>query len=108
MHYLYKEGRVNRAMDANGIQHYNITEKGKQHLAKELKGGTSVIKPLPAPKETIQPRANKTTEAWSNLVEEAEQRGFAKGYEQGVQAAQRAAYEQGKSSVIRKLTEFLS
>lgn len=130
LHYLHKEGRVTRAMDNDGIQHYNLTDKGKEYLAKEIaqtKGKkTSVIKPIPKLGYTIQEvtgesekkiseaayaistRNNKTNDAWASLVEEAEQRGFAKGYTAGVQEAQRAAYEQGRSSVVRKLTELLS
>lgn len=49
----------------------------------------------------------KTVGAWGTLVEEAEERGFAKGYAVGVQEAQRAAYELGKESVISKLTGIL-
>ena len=121
---------MTRAMDNDGIQHYNLTDKGKEYLAKEIaqtKGKkTYVIKPLPKLGYTIQEvtgesekkiseaayaistRNNKTNDAWASLVEEAEQRGFAKGYTAGVQEAQRAAYEQGRSSVVRKLTELLS
>lgn len=65
-------------------------------------------------KETIYKVASsvhkptKTENAWGTLVEEAEARGFAKGYAVGVQEAQRAAYELGKSAVISKLTAVLS
>lgn len=52
-------------------------------------------------------KPSKTVGAWGTLVEEAEERGFAKGYAVGVQEAQRAAYELGKESVISKLTGIL-
>ena len=45
---------------------------------------------------------------WNSLVEEAEQRGFALGYAKGAQEAQRAAYDMGRKSVLRKLESLLS
>lgn len=62
---------------------------------------TSVINHSPAMPFTV-------TEVWSTLVEEAEQRGFAKGYAIGVQEAQRATYTDGRNSVINKLMGLLS
>lgn len=94
LHAMLKDERIARVIGDDGVEIYNITDAGKDRLARELAGMTSVIKP-----------PIETEHDWA--VEEAEQRGFAKGYATGVQEAQRAAYELGKSSVISKLTEIL-
>lgn len=50
--------------------------------------------------------------AFGDLVRQAEEsgynRGFAKGYAAGLQESQREAYEDGKKAVVRKLTEILT
>ena len=50
--------------------------------------------------------------AFGDLVRQAEEsgynRGFAKGYAAGLQESQREAYEDGKKAVVRKLTEMLT
>lgn len=113
LHYLHKEGRVSRKTDDNGIVTYKTTPQGQAWLKGE---STSVIKPSVAPKAQEIPPVEKTewkpsasrNEAWAHLIEEAEQRGFAKGYSVGVQEAQRAAYEQGKAHAARKLVELIT
>jgi DNA-binding PadR family transcriptional regulator len=110
LHYLHKEGRVARATDSNGVVHYNITDKGKEYLARELERHTD--KACKAIEENFKGTVIKEEEkpelsAWDMLVIEAEQRGFAKGYSVGVQEAQRASYEQGRESVLAKLVGIL-
>ena len=135
LHYLHKDGRVARATDANGIVHYNITEKGKERVAQVVEI-TSVIKPSPpvtleesekrmdvalyldeaVGEETAQKvmdglwkKSTKSNrDGWHHIVEEAEQRAFAKGYSLGVQEAQRSAYAEGRQSVLQKLAVLLS
>ena len=108
--YMLEDGRITRMVGDDGVELYNVTEKGKQALALELskakKETTSVIKPSPAPAPAPVTQT-KTNEAWATLVEEAEQRGFAKGYSAGVQESQRAAYEDGRKSIINKLAGML-
>ena len=114
LHVMLKDERITRFIGDDGIEIYNITETGKVALAKEMirasleepkpkvwKEVTSVIKPLDDAPKTKQP-------AWETLVAEAEQRGFAKGYAEGTKAIQRAAYEDGRQAVVRKLAELLS
>jgi len=110
LHYLHKEGRVARSTDSNGVVHYNITDKGKEYLARELERHTD--KACKAVEENFKGTVIKETveqkpSAWETLVVEAEQRGFAKGYSVGVQEAQRASYEQGREATIKKLVEIL-
>ena len=125
LHVMLKDERITRFIGEDGIEIYNITETGKAALAKEmaranLKEETSIIKAPFTVEEAIESKLSGEEladfmyklnrpkgGAWETLVEEAEQRGFAKGYATGVQEAQRAAYELGKSSVISKLTEIL-
>ena len=47
-------------------------------------------------------------QAWDTLVQEAEQRGFAKGYEAGIQTAQTQAYKDAKLDIIRRLVGVVS
>lgn len=49
-----------------------------------------------------------TVKNWEHLIQEAEQRGFTRGYAAGVLTSHREAYSQGKSDTIRRLTELLS
>jgi DNA-binding MarR family transcriptional regulator len=122
---MCKDGRVARVVGDDGIDIYNITEIGKESLAKELARSTgemsSPFKQLDISmdemgftQEQIDNFTNKLMyarpkqHAWGVLVEEAEQRGFSKGYAIGVQEAQRAAYELGKDAVLKKLTAVLS
>ena len=123
LHVMLKDERITRFIGEDGIEIYNITETGKVALNKEMarvKEETSVIKAPFTVEEAIESKLSGEEladfmyklnrpkgGAWETLVEEAEQRGFAKGYATGVQEAQRAAYELGKSSVISKLTEIL-
>lgn len=112
LHYLYKEGRVTRATDADGIVHYNVTDKGREHLKRELSGTDK--KPMKEQVPTSKMWKEDTSviknshEAWTTLIAEAEQRGFAKGYIEGAKAMQRAAYEDGRQAVINKLGALLS
>ena len=114
LHYLHKEGRIARANDSNGITHYNLTEKGKAWVDSNIGEtsssqaeveNTSVIKASVKPvwKESIPKK-----EPWEQLVAEAEQRGFAKGYAAASETYQRQAYEEGKASVVKKLAELLT
>lgn len=122
---MLKDGRVARVVGDDGIDIYNVTELGKESLAKELARTTGEmsspfrqldisIEEMGIPKERIDLFMDKMMYArpkqhpWGALVEEAEQRGFAKGYATGVQEAQRAAYELGKDAVLKKLTAVLS
>jgi len=120
LHAMLKDERIARVIGDDGVEIYNITDAGKDRLAKEMAGMTSVINSPFTVEEAIESKMSgeeladfmyKVNRpkggAWATLVEEAEQRGFAKGYATGVQEAQRAAYELGKSSVISKLTEIL-
>lgn len=88
---LVKAGKLVVVNDDLGVSRYYANREEK-----EMK---------PAIKEPV---ATPSTKAWDQLIQEAEQRGFAKGYTVGVQEAQRAAYELGKSAVISKLTAVLS
>ena len=118
---MCKDGRVARVVGDDGVDIYNITEIGKESLAKELARSTgemsSGFRKLDISMDemgfTQEQLTNKLLyarpkHAWGVLVEEAEQRGFAKGYATGVQEAQRAAYELGKDAVLKKLTAVLS
>lgn len=120
LHAMLKDERIARVIGDDGVEIYNITDAGKDRLAKEMAGMTSVINSPITVEEAIESKmsgeelsefayqlSKPKNNAWATLVEEAEQRGFAKGYATGVQEAQRAAYELGKSSVISKLTEIL-
>lgn len=118
LHYLYKEGRVNRAQDNDGIVHYSITEKGKA----KLKGDTSVINLSSfTVEEAIESKMtgeeladfvykiNKPKNSpWATLVEEAEQRGFAQGYAEGVKTSQAQAYQDAKLDIVRRLVGIVS
>lgn len=122
---MCKDGRVARVVGDDGVDIYNITEIGKESLAKELARSTGEMSSgfrkldismdeMGFTQEQIDNLTNKLLyarpkqHAWGVLVEEAEQRGFAKGYATGVQEAQRAAYELGKDAVLKKLTAVLS
>ena len=109
LHVMLKDERIARVIGDDGVEIYNITETGKAALVKEMirasleepmpkvwKEETSVIKPL-----------DKSHDAWITLLAETEQRGFAKGYAEGTKAIQRAAYEDGRRAVVRKLVELL-
>jgi hypothetical protein len=99
-------GRLATELDEMGVTYYMTPEHNEEKITKEwptlVSDNTEMLDKL----KTHRP--NKPESAWGSIVEEAEQRGFAKGYAIGVQEAQRAAYELGKSSVISKLTAVLS
>lgn len=108
LHYLYKEGRVSRAQDADGIVHYNITEKGKARLNGEAEPELKTLKDVVQKENTsvIKPsytEAKPSTTPWAQLVEEAEQRGFAQGYAEGVKTAQVQAYQDAKLDIVKRL-----
>lgn len=88
---LVKAGKLVVIGDDLGVARYYVNKEEKKVKAA-------------APKET----PSTSTQAWDHLIQEAQQRGFAQGYEAGSQASQRAAYELGKNAVIRKLTELLA
>lgn len=102
-------GRLATEMDAMGVTRY-LTPEANLKVAE----ASFTLDEVGVSKETIYKVASsihkptKTESAWDTLVGEAEQRGFAKGYSVGVQEVHRAAYNQGKSDVIRRLTELLS
>lgn len=134
---LYAHGRINRAQDDNGIVHYSMTVAGSEWVKKSagrLHNGRKVSEASPAPtvivdevlnlepakvadvvyevskgrtgfKEDNTPRP--ATQAWDHLVREAEERGFARGYVAGCRTHQRAAFDEGKRSVVRKLEVLL-
>lgn len=103
-------GKLATEMDDMGVTRYMSPEENMRQIAEagftldELEVSKETIDKIVA--STFKPR--KAEQAWGTLVEEAEARGFAKGYSVGVQEAQRAAYELGKSAVISKLTAVLS
>ena len=77
------------------------------------KAKTQVKVPAPANQEErpawkINNDPTASSRNWISLVEEAEQRGFAKGYEEGAKASQRQAFEDGKEAVIDRLRALLS
>lgn len=102
-------GRLATEMDDMGVTRYMSPEENMRQIAEA--GFT--LDELGVSPETVYKvtssihKPTKTESAWGTIVEEAEERGFAKGYAVGVQEAQRAAYELGKESVISKLTGIL-
>ena len=107
LHAMLKDERIARVIGDDGVEVYNITETGKAALTKEI-AQAGLEEPMPKVwKEDTSVIKNSHT-AWETLVAEAEQRGFAKGYAEGTKAVQRAAYEDGRQAVVRKLAELLA
>jgi len=109
LHVMLKDGRIARVIGDDGVEIYNITDVGKAALTKELaraslsepapkvwKEDTSIIKPIISAPQ-------KSHDAWATLVEEAEQRGFAKGYAEGIKTSQAQAYQDAKLDIVKKL-----
>jgi len=86
-------GRLATELDAMGVTRYMTPAENMRQIAE---AGF-----------TLDELGVQDERAWGTSVEEAEGRGFAKGYAAGVQEAQRAAYDLGKSAVVRKLTDLL-
>lgn len=130
LHVMLKDGRIARVIGDDGVEIYNITDAGKTALTKELararlsepapkvwKEDTSVIKLSSLTvEEAIESKMsgeelsefvyqlNKPkNNAWATLVEEAEQRGFAKGYAEGIKTSQAQAYQDAKLDIVKKL-----
>ena len=104
LHAMLKDERIARVIGDDGVEIYNITETGKVALAKEMIRA-SLEEPMP---KVWKEETSVIKSAWETLVAEAEQRGFAKGYAEGTKTIQRAAYEEGRQAVVRKLTELLA
>lgn len=109
LHVMLKDGRIARVIGDDGVEIYNITDAGKAALTKELaraslsepapkvwKEDTSVIKPVISTPQ-------RSHDAWETLVAEAEQRGFAKGYAEGIKTSQAQAYQDAKLDIVKKL-----
>jgi flagellar biosynthesis/type III secretory pathway protein FliH len=88
--------RTNDLVRAGKLEVKNDDLGVPRYYAKEEKMEEKVVEP------------STTEKAWDHLIQEAQQRGFAQGYAAGAEASQRAAYNQGKSDTIRRLTELLS
>ena len=97
---LVHKGKLSVAYDKQGVATYT-TKKMAVVAPKTISVVSKAVW-----KEDNQPKP--TTTAWTTMVEEAEQRGFAKGYAEGVKSSQRQAYADGKEAVIKKLAELLS
>lgn len=104
LHVMLKDERIARVIGDDGVEIYNITEAGKAVLTKEL-ARASLEEPMP---KVWKEETSVIKPAWETLVAEAEQRGFAKGYAEGTKAIQKAAYEDGRRAVVRKLAELLT
>ena len=97
---MVNKGKLSVDYDNHGIATYS-TKKMAKVTPKIVQ-----VTQRPAWKEdNLQKPA---TAAWATAVEEAEQRGFAKGYAEGAKSSQRQAYEEGKASVISKLMGLLA
>jgi len=109
LHAMLKDERIARVIGDDGVEIYNITDAGKARLTREVEGMTSVIKPYkpvyaPIPDEVLQQDCDHAiNKAWSHMVEEAEQRGFAKGYAEGIKTSQAQAYQDAKLDIVKKL-----
>ena len=99
---LTNKGRLATEIDEMGVTRYMTPEVNMEQIEAEMAKSTYewVMAPLH--------KLGKVDQARGTLVEEAEERGFAKGYALGVQEAQRAAFYDGKRSVLTKLEALLS
>lgn len=107
---LVLRGRLATELDEMGVTRYLSPEENMKQaealiVMDELEGVSKEA--IDAVVASIH-KPRKVDQAWGTLVEEAEERGFAKGYAVGVQEAQRAAYELGKRAVLNKLESLLS
>ena len=116
LHAMLKDERIARVIGDDGVEIYNITDAGKARLTREVEGMTSVINSPITVEEAIESKMsgeelsefvyqlNKPkNNAWATLVEEAEQRGFAKGYAEGIKTSQAQAYQDAKLDIVKKL-----
>lgn len=106
LHVMLKDERIARVIGDDGVEVYNITKTGQVALAKETVRA-SLDEPMPKVWKEETSVIKNSHGAWETLVAEAEQRGFAKGYAEGTKTIQRAAYEDGRQAVVRKLAELL-
>ena len=106
---LTNKGRLATEIDEMGVTRYMTPEANMKQIAEmpftldEVCGAKEVVDMVAA-----SVYKTKTVDVWSHHVVEAEERGFAKGYALGVQEAQRAAFYDGKRSVLTKLEALLS
>lgn len=96
---MVKLGKLNLETDEVGVPRY--------------KAVAPVKVPAPANQEErpawkINNDPTASSRNWISLIEEAEQRGFAKGYAEGAKASQRQAFADGKEAVINRLRNLLS
>lgn len=116
LHAMLKDERIARVIGDDGVEIYNITDAGKARLTREVEGMTSVINSSFTVEEAIESKmsgeelsefvyqlSKPKNNAWATLVEEAEQRGFAKGYAEGIKTSQAQAYQDAKLDIVRKL-----
>lgn len=103
---LVAKGSLATELDNVGVTYYMTPEANMKKVRQEPPVLVSNNAELYDQIKDYKP--TKTEHAWDTLVEEAEQRGFAKGYAVGIQEAQRAAYADGKKAVINKLEALLS
>lgn len=116
LHAMLKDERIARVIGDDGVEIYNITDAGKARLTREVEGMTSVINSPFTVEEAIESKmsgeelsefvyqiSKPKNSAWATLVEEAEQRGFAKGYAEGIKTSQAQAYQDAKLDIVKKL-----
>ena len=116
LHAMLKDERIARVIGDDGVEIYNITDAGKARLTREVEGMTSVINSSFTVEEAIESKMSgeelsefvyqlnePKNNAWATLVEEAEQRGFAKGYAEGIKTSQAQAYQDAKLDIVKKL-----
>lgn len=87
---LVKAGKLVVMNDEQGVPRYYDVQEKKMEKTEDTVIDTAVNK------------------AWAHIAEEAEQRGFSRGYATGVKESQREAYEAGKRAVLKKLEALLS
>lgn len=104
---MLKKGKLETEVDAMGVTYYKVSS-GKATAQVEREWPTLTSSNAELHDKLRDHKPTKTTKAWDTLVQEAEQRGFAQGYTEGVKLSQRHAYEDGKRAVIEKLGALLS
>lgn len=93
---LVYEKKIHTTIDKLGVTYY------ERSLPEEL------VEVVTSNINTGKFTAANPSPAWDTLIQEAEERGFARGYAAGAQSAQREAFEAGKRAFFKKMEAMLS